>query len=122
MIDKVYKTAVIADYFTEDELVKKIGLTKNYWNDVIMKELIDNALDAIEPLNSKEVYIEQNSSSLGIYDNGAGISCETVKSIYDFRYYISKNRHFITASRGKQDKDFPQEQQRPYYMSFSKWE
>lgn len=102
MIEKVYKTAVIADYFTEDELVKKIGLTKNYWNDVIMKELIDNALDAIEPLNIKEVHIEQNTSSLGIYDNGVGISCETVKSIYDFRYYISKNRHFITASRGKQ--------------------
>ena len=32
------------DYFIEDELIKKIGLPKYYWNDVIMKELIDNAL------------------------------------------------------------------------------
>ena len=67
-----------------------------------MKEIIDNALDAIEPLKEKDVHIIQNVSSLGIYDSGYGISCETVKSIYDFRYYISKNRHFITASRGKQ--------------------
>lgn len=39
------------DYFTEDGLIKQIGLTKDYWNKVIMKEIIDNALDAIEPLS-----------------------------------------------------------------------
>lgn len=90
------------DYFTEDGLIKQIGLTKEYWNKVIMKEIIDNALDAIEPLNNKEVHIIQDAYSLGIYDNGNGISCETVKSIYDFSFYISQNRVFVTASRGKQ--------------------
>lgn len=101
-MDRVYKTPVLVDYFTEDGLIKQIGLTKDYWNNVVMKEIIDNALDAIEPLSNKEVHIIQSDMSLGIYDSGEGISCETVKSIYDFRYYISKNRHFITASRGKQ--------------------
>lgn len=90
------------DYFTEDGLIKQIGLTKEYWNKVIMKEIIDNALDAIEPLNYKEVYIDQGVSSLGIYDNGNGISCETVKSIFDFKFYVSQNRVYVTASRGKQ--------------------
>ena len=90
------------DYFTEDGLIKQIGLTKEYWDKVIMKEIIDNALDAIEPLNNKEVYIAQGISSLGIYDNGAGISCETVKSIFDYKFYVSRNRVYITASRGKQ--------------------
>lgn len=90
------------DYFTEDGLIKQIGLTKDYWNKVIMKEIIDNALDAIEPLSYKQIKIEQNEKSLGIYDNGNGISCDTVKSIYDFSYYVSQNRYFVTASRGKQ--------------------
>lgn len=90
------------DYFTEDGLIKQIGLTKEYWNNVIVKEIIDNALDAIEPLNKKEIHIVQSMYSFGIYDNGNGISCETVKSIYDFKYYISQNRVFVTASRGKQ--------------------
>lgn len=90
------------DYFTEDGLIKQIGLTKEYWDKVIMKELIDNALDAIEPLNNKEIHIVQGVSSLGIYDNGSGISCETVKSIFDFKFYVSRNRVYITASRGKQ--------------------
>lgn len=90
------------DYFTEDGLIKQIGLTKDYWNKVIMKEIIDNALDAIEPLSYKQIKIEQNEKSLGIYDNGNGISCDTVKSIYNFSYYVSQNRYFVTASRGKQ--------------------
>lgn len=98
----ICKTPMTVDYFTEDGLIKQIGLTKEYWNKVIMKEIIDNALDAIEPLNNKEVHIIQDAYSLGIYDNGNGISCETVKSIYDFSFYISQNRVFVTASRGKQ--------------------
>lgn len=101
-MDKTYKTAIIADYFTEDELVKKIGLPMTYWNDVIIKELIDNALDSIEPLSEKKVNVIRDVDKLCIFDNGSGISCDTVKNIYDFNYYISKNRHFITASRGKQ--------------------
>lgn len=90
------------DYFTEDGLIKQIGLTKEYWDKVIMKEIIDNALDAIEPLNNKEIHIAQGVSSLGIYDNGSGISCEIVKSFFDFKFYVSRNRVYITASRGKQ--------------------
>lgn len=90
------------DYFTEDGLIKQIGLTKDYWDKVIIKEIIDNALDAIEPLSSKAVNIVQNESLLGIYDNGNGISCDIVKSIYDFSFYVSQNRLYVTASRGKQ--------------------
>ena len=90
------------DYFTEDGLIKQIGLTKDYWDKVVIKEIIDNALDAIEPLKCKAVNIVQNESSLGIYDNGNGISCDIVKSIYDFSFYVSQNRLFVTASRGKQ--------------------
>lgn len=33
IIDRVYKTPVTVDYFTEDGLIKQIGLTKDYWND-----------------------------------------------------------------------------------------
>ncbi len=101
-MDRTYETAIMADYFIEDELIKKIGLPKYYWNDVIMKELIDNALDSIEPLLEKRIDIVRQVYGLGIFDNGEGLSSETVKRIYNFNSYISKNRHFVTASRGKQ--------------------
>ena len=93
---------VIADYFTEDGLLKQVGLGQENWNQIIVKELIDNALDAIEPLLEKKVFIEVTSESLGIYDNGAGITKEIVRDIYDFGNYVSQNRNYITASRGKQ--------------------
>ena len=93
---------VIADYFTEDGLLKQVGLEQENWNQIIVKELIDNALDAIEPLPEKKVFIEVTSESLGIYDNGTGIKKEIVRDIYDFGNYVSQNRNYITASRGKQ--------------------
>ena len=98
----ICKTSKLVDYFTEDGLIKQIGLTKEYWNKVIIKEIVDNALDAIEPMNNKEVHIIQSGSSLGIYDNGNGLNCEIIKSIYDFNFYVSQNRTYVTASRGKQ--------------------
>lgn len=101
-MSRAYKTSIKADYFTKDELVKRVGLPEGYWNDIIMKELIDNALDSIEPLKEKRVDIIRKADSLCIFDNGEGISVDTVKDIYDFNYYVSKNRHYVTASRGKQ--------------------
>ena len=52
----ISKTPMItADYFSEQGLIKQVGLTKGWWNQIILKELIDNALDAIEPLKKKEI-------------------------------------------------------------------
>lgn len=94
---------MISDYFTEDELIKKTGIVKGKWDFVILKELIDNALDAIEPLLYKKVTINYSMiDKLQIFDNGTGISIDTIHKIYDFSMYVSRNRHFITPSRGKQ--------------------
>lgn len=98
----MYKTAIVADYFIADEIIKKTGLPKDQWLSVIPKELIDNALDAIEPLSEKSVYITSKDNAFKVFDNGNGLSIDDVKQIYDFENYVSKNRHIITASRGKQ--------------------
>lgn len=66
---------MVADYFSTDELIKKIGLTTDNWDKVIIKELIDNALDAIEPLSEKHVTIcVDEKNNIGFFDNGSGIS------------------------------------------------
>lgn len=36
------------EFFTERELTAQIGLSRQYWPYVILKELLDNALDACE--------------------------------------------------------------------------
>lgn len=95
---------MLVNYFTEDGLIKNTGISKEYWDFVIFKELVDNALDAIEPVANKNVYINVNTKDkrLQIFDNGKGISIETINDIYDFSYFVSKNRDHITPSRGKQ--------------------
>ncbi len=95
---------MLVNYFTEDGLIKNTGISKEYWDFVIFKELVDNALDAIEPVADKNVYIniDTKDKRLQIFDNGKGISIETINDIYDFSYFVSKNRDYITPSRGKQ--------------------
>lgn len=85
---------VIADYFTEDGLLKQVGLVKEYWNRIVVKELTDNALDAIEPLQDKKVFMDVTSGSLGIYDNGTGIKKETVEDIYILDSFATPNKKF----------------------------
>lgn len=101
---EITKTSMLVNYFTEDGLIKNTGISKEYWDFVIFKELVDNALDAIEPVADKNVYIniDTKDKRLQIFDNGKGISIETINDIYDFSYFVSKNRDHITPSRGKQ--------------------
>lgn len=74
IINTVFTTAMISDYFTEDELIKKTGIMKSSWDLVILKELIDNALDALEPIEKKHVYISNILSGdkdvLQVFDSG----------------------------------------------------
>ena len=100
----IAKTSMLVNYFTEDGLIKNTGISKEYWDFIIFKELVDNALDAIEPVTDKNIYININTKDRGlqIFDNGNGISIKTVNDIYDFSYFVSRNRDCITPSRGKQ--------------------
>ena len=99
----ISKTPMITtDYFTEDGLVKQVGLSSDWWENIVIKELIDNALDAVEPLPEKNVEINYSNGNFSVFDNGSGIPKEIVKDIYDFGNYVSHNRDYITASRGKQ--------------------
>lgn len=47
---------MLVNYFTEDGLIKNTGISKEYWDFVIFKELVDNALDAIEPIADTKIY------------------------------------------------------------------
>lgn len=105
MIHEAIDTSMTVDYFTVDGLTKKTGLSSRNWSLVILKELVDNALDAMEPLTDKQLVIEYDhrTGTLSVYDNGRGIKADTIEhSIYNFSVYHSSKRHFVTPSRGKQ--------------------
>ena len=97
----------MSDYFSEDELIKKTGIVKSSWDFVILKELIDNALDAIEPLSHKKISIDYTmlDKRLNIFDNGSGISIDTIKKIYDFQCMLAEIGILLHQAEGNRAMD-----------------
>ena len=89
-------------YTNEKSLIAETSLTKGKWLFGIVKELMDNACDAIEPLSQKEIHIVLTNNSIGVFDNGPGLNQQTLNKIYDFDSVVSSNRLIRTASRGQQ--------------------
>lgn len=89
-------------FFAKTGLESIIGIREEYWPIVVIKELIDNALDAIEACNEKQIIIEAKKDTFGVFDCGNGITVDALKKIYDFNNYFSENRFFQAPSRGQQ--------------------
>ena len=98
----MYKTRIASDFFNMKGLEARTGLTSYSWGLAIIKELVDNALDAVESQEEKHIDLIAKDNKFKLFDNGNGLSVGDIRQIYDFENYVSKNRHVITASRGKQ--------------------
>jgi DNA topoisomerase VI subunit B len=92
------------EYFSADELTKQTGYGREeWWPRVIVKEGIDNALDAAEQAGiAPEISIRFDGSSLEIRDNGSGIPPEVVRSLTDFSTRTSDKLAYVSPTRGAQ--------------------
>ena len=62
-----FTTSRLLEFFTEQELTMQIGHSRPLWAAAILKELIDNGLDACEKSSVKphiEVIVEEDSFSV----------------------------------------------------------
>lgn len=90
------------EFFTEKELTMQIGAPKALWPLVIVKELIDNALDASEATDiAPEIAIALETNSVTVTDNGPGLKASTIASALDYNVRVSDKRHYISPSRGQ---------------------
>jgi DNA topoisomerase VI subunit B len=88
------------EYF--NNLYALIGLSPDRWEEVIVKELLDNALDAVDQLGTKDISITCDGATFAVCDNAGGIPEDILDNIYDFNLYVSSKRHVRTVSRGAQ--------------------
>ncbi len=112
MADKVLKrtmfeTSRVLEYFTERELSYQTGHSKEHWPLVILKELMDNALDACEnaslaPEIKVELHNEGQFFSIAVEDNGPGIQPEVVAKILNFLTRTSDKEAYVSPTRGAQ--------------------
>jgi hypothetical protein len=91
-----------SEYFTRDGLRTLTGLEDYKWDYAIVKELLDNALDAVNDLDEKRVSVYYDGITLRVCDNGPGISPDALDKVYDFSLYVSSKHNFRTPTRGMQ--------------------
>jgi hypothetical protein len=98
-----FQTSRLLDFVSEKELTLQCGFGPDSWILVLVKELLDNALDACEEQGiAPEVSITIDNESITVADNGAGIPPATVEKLLDFSIRVSSREAYVAPDRGAQ--------------------
>ena len=102
-------TSRLMEFASEKELVAQTGHQAYEWPRVIVKELVDNGIDAAEEAEIAPVItvtITTGKSGmptrLVVEDNGRGIPPETIAGIIDYDKRVSSREAYISPTRGRQ--------------------
>jgi hypothetical protein len=80
-----FETSRLLEFFTEKELQMQIGHAKELWSIALLKELIDNALDACESVDRcPEIDVEIEVDLMRVRDNGPGLPLATLERSLDY--------------------------------------
>jgi DNA topoisomerase VI subunit B len=91
------------EFCTKRELQNQTGHSVYDWPLVVLKELMDNALDACEEAEIAPVIsMAVRPGAITIQDNGGGIETETIKSILDYAIRVSSREAYVSPTRGAQ--------------------
>jgi DNA topoisomerase VI subunit B len=102
LIRQTFKTSRLTEFCSQKELVNQTGHDIEDWPFVIIKELVDNALDGCEEVGiAPVVSITVNVDGITVADNGGGISAETVTGILDY-VRVSSREAYVSPTRGAQ--------------------
>ena len=100
---ETFRTSRLLDFCSERELTKQIGHGVDQWPLVILKELVDNALDAAEEAGiAPVIQVEVADGAITITDNGPGIAAETISGVLNFSVRVSSREAYASPTRGAQ--------------------
>jgi DNA topoisomerase VI subunit B len=100
-----FTTSRLADFCGVDELTKQCGHPPEDWPLVVVKELVDNALDECEEAGiAPEIRIDVSTErgEIVVSDNGRGLPDGTIAGILDFNVRVSSREAYVSPSRGQQ--------------------
>jgi Histidine kinase-, DNA gyrase B-, and HSP90-like ATPase len=90
------------EFFTVDELTMQLGHEQELWPLVLVKELVDNALDACEEAGVTPVIVVSiKKDSITVWDNGPGLPASTVERSLDYRIRVSNKTRYVSPTRGQ---------------------
>ncbi len=96
-------TSRLMDFFSVKELTTQTGHASDDWPLVVLKELVDNALDACEEGGAAPIiHVRVGGDGITVVDNGPGIPGETVRGVVDFSTRVSSREAYVAPDRGAQ--------------------
>jgi DNA topoisomerase VI subunit B len=102
---ETFTTSRLAEFCSIKELTLQTGHPVEQWPLVVLKELIDNALDACEEANISpviKVAVNTVTGGITITDNGPGLPPETIRGVLDFNVRVSSREAYVSPTRGAQ--------------------
>jgi DNA topoisomerase VI subunit B len=91
------------EFCTERELVNQTGHGTYDWPRVVLKELIDNGLDACEEAGITPIIsVEVTGDKIVITDNGPGIPASVIDGVLDYSIRVSSREAYCSPTRGAQ--------------------
>ena len=103
----IFEISRAAEYFSARELQAQTGQPLDNFATVILKELVDNALDACEtagvaPKIGIGYMISSNKIRITVEDNGNGLQPDIIKRILNFNTRTSDKAAYRAPTRGAQ--------------------
>ena len=93
----------LMEFCTRRELVNQTGHGTWDWPLVVLKECVDNALDAAEEAEiAPTISIIVNNGTIVIEDNGPGIPAKTIEGILNYAIRVSSREAYVSPTRGAQ--------------------
>jgi hypothetical protein len=100
---ETFSTSREMDFFSEKKLINQTGHDVADWPLVVVKELIDNALDACEESGVAPVIdVVADATSISVSDNGPGLPEATLEAQLDFAVRASSREAYVSPCRGAQ--------------------
>src|SRR5262245_16246697 len=99
----VFRTNRLMEFCSRKELVAQTGHPPEDWPFVVLKELVDNALDACEEAGAPPIItIIVDDTAIAVEDNGPGLPPEVLKGVLDFSLRVSSREAYVAPDRGAQ--------------------
>src|SRR5215470_2634613 len=98
-----FKVSRLMEFCSLRELQNQTGHHHQEWPLMVLKELMDNSLDAAEEAEVAPVIsLAVGRGSITIRDNAGGIDTNTIKAILDYTIRVSSREAYVSPTRGAQ--------------------
>jgi DNA topoisomerase-6 subunit B len=97
-----FVTSRLLEFFTEKELQMQIGYAASVWPLALLKEVIDNALDACENASiAPDITVTVTTDAVSVRDNGPGLPETTLRRSLDYLVRVSDKSYYVSPTRGQ---------------------